>query len=180
MPVNKYFKVLLDWYVWLLEKAYGRKPCKKVKFSITTVKIRGITVKGDNMAQTKGTFQDSCLVVAEPRDENNQPSQYEVGTERWAWSAVAPGDEENPNGIDATNDYEVGTKPTEHENNPLAFVLKHKEGVTRESVANITLSADGDPDADEVQDVVGTHTFIVDSPNTVAFEMAGSIVPPAA
>lgn len=120
--------------------------------------------------QTKGNFQDTVQVIAEPRDEKGQPSAYEVGTEQWAWSAVA-GD-----GSDATDDFEAGTVSADQSGNPLAFALKHKAGVTRESVAVITLRADGDPDADETQDVVGTHTFVVDSPNTVAFEMAGSIV----
>lgn len=95
----------------------------------------------------------------EARPVGKPGATHEAGSENWSVQA------QDSDGNDRSSDYSITVDPS----NALKARIQHSGTV--ESTALLTLRADGDPDADEVAEVVGTVDIVVDAPNVTAFEI---------
>lgn len=119
-----------------LAKLLGAKP----RAYIGAVTQNGITLKGEiTMAELReGQFIDLTAVL---ETKAGHPAKYEEGTESWETS-----------GLEAT--------VTKDATNPLIAKLVGVDGSTNASGV-VTFRADGDPDADNVRDIVLTFDYVV-------------------
>lgn len=151
---------ILVWWVELTQNV-PPLPSRKVKFIFTTIREGGSTITGEIKSMKK---EFGWSAEFEAVAEGPAGSDYEHGTEKWAVVAA------DKDGNDRSGDYAV--EP--HAENPLRCKVTHSG--TQESFGALSLSADGDPDADETAPVRGSIDFITDAPNVTGFAL--SEVPP--
>lgn len=157
---NPFKLALLRLIVWLSD-CLDMCPIR-TQLIFTKVRVNGITIQGD-IKKMKIEFGQTVNVVATP--------QGAPGSKIEAGSAVFSFQAQDASGNDASADFVLTVDPTDE----LKCSLAHSG--TNESTGLLTLTADGDPDADETAPVVGTLAIIVDAPNVTGFDMTGTVAP---
>jgi len=132
-------------------------PPTEIRFIFNKVRTGGEIIEGD-ITKMKKEFGFSTRVEAVPVGPAG--SDYQHG------SAVYSIQAQDSDGNDRSADYALTVDPA----NELAVDIQHSG--TTESTALLTLRADGDPDADETAEAVGTLDFTVDAPNVTAFTLS--------
>jgi hypothetical protein len=125
------------------------------------VKITGLHI---NMKVEFGQYID---IKAIPLNRKGNPSHIEAGSASFQLSAT------DSDGNDVSGDF----SRVDDGSDELSARFQH-DGTEVECTGVITLRADGDPDADEQFPVVGTLDFVVDAPNTVTFDLQGTVGDP--
>lgn len=144
---------LLSVIVFLTEKAFNLPPvsCDDVNVFFNQVRLDGLIIKGEiEMAELREGQQ--FTVTAAFKTAAGHPASYQAGTAMWASSDPSIASvEANPE-----NELEATVKGVDGSNNGAAL---------------ITFTADGDPDADETRDLVGTLDVVVTQGEAVVAEL---------
>lgn len=138
-----------------------------VRFIFSKVRIIGQQnfVKGD-IQEMKYEFGQNIEVEAKAVGPTG--SKYQEGSAEFSVQAA------DADGTDISSEFTVEANP---ENELKAKITRTRtEGETEtECTGVVTLRADGDPDVDEVEPVVGTLAFIYDAPNVTGFDLVGTV-----
>lgn len=122
----------------------------EIKFS--AVHGNGLSFKGDIKIMQLREGQ-KVTVTASPKTRNGKDAAYETGTARWE-----------------SSDESIASVEVNPENELEATVIG-EDGSGNES-AVITFKADGDPDADEERELIGTLDVTVTQGEAVVFDLS--------
>lgn len=147
----------MQWFILILF-LYGNdlnkktKECGKSKIVFKRIDFSNNSVMGE-ISVFELQEGEKAVVTAEPRTANGNPAKYELGSVSWE-----------------TSDETVMTV-TPNPDNELQAEIECIDGSNNETVT-ITCRLDGDPDADDVRELVGAATGVATQGEATVFALS--------
>lgn len=151
MKMNRIYERILAVILFLVEQIFDIEPVPQTCAFINSIKFNGIEIQGDLFMAELREGQE-FTVTASFKTAAGHDAAYEENSVTWE-----------------SSDESVATVEVSPENE-LEAVVKGVDGSNNRS-AVITFRADGDPDADQVRDLVATLDVVVTQGEAVVAEL---------
>lgn len=150
--MKSFFQRLLRIIIWLTEQCYPESQIDSAIVSFSEVRGNGLIVQGDIKAMELREGQQ-VKVKASLRTKMGKKAAFQEGSVAWETS--------NPDVAQVTVNPE----------DELEATVRGLDGEANEAVV-ITFRADGDPDEDEVREIIGTLDVVVTQGEAVVVELS--------